>query len=565
MTRGRRGLLGMIALVTTAVALLVLSDLLIRSDLEQSMRQSLEAEGHLVRGLLPLETVRWPSALSKLPPNLTHRITLITPDGTPLADSDPAPSIRTQVPLSNRTEIASAMAGRVGSATRRDAVLGATFLHVAIPGPPIVRVSADLSEINGIVRRAQLGILWAALLALLIGLGLHTLSRRSYRRPLGTLTEAIRALPGGGGLRFARSDIEEIDDLAESLRQMTTRVAEQNQALGAERHHGEALVDTMVEGVLACDARGNVIRANPAIRRLLGYTADEPLPLLATLFHTKAARTLVDAALRGETVTNAELPLDEGALLMSARPLPGGGSVLVLHDVTDIRRLETIRRDFVANVSHELKTPLTSIAGYTETLLRDEVDHPTAIAFLRIIQANARRMQDLIEDQLDLARIESGSFTLHPIQVNLREAGEKAWAGCHEVAEVAQVDFAHHIGSGAETLPVDPASLQQILSNLFSNAIRYSSPGGTVVCTSIAREGGIEIAITDTGSGMTGEHLPRIFERFYRVDPARSRAAGGTGLGLSIVKHLVEAHGGRVAAESALGEGTTIRCWFPTS
>jgi len=236
---------------------------------------------------------------------------------------------------------------------------------------------------------------------------------------------------------------------------------------------------------------------------------------------------------------------------------------VVLHDLTDLRRLETIRRDFVANVSHELKTPLTSISGYAETLLSDRPDEATTRQFLETILQNARRMQGLVDDQLDLSRIEAGHWKPAPRVIPTEPALREAWAAL-EAGTAPRPTLTVEIDRGAESIYVDPDALRQVLANLYDNARRYTRSEGASIRTSASVEGtGVRISVQDEGSGIAREHLPRIFERFYRVDPSRSRAEGGTGLGLAIVKHLVEAHGGRVWAESRLGQGTTISCWFP--
>jgi signal transduction histidine kinase len=261
-------------------------------------------------------------------------------------------------------------------------------------------------------------------------------------------------------------------------------------------------------------------------------------------------------------VPDREVDLDERTCLLSARPLPTGGAVVVLHDLTDLRRLETIRQDFVANVSHELKTPLTSISGYAETLLSDDVEQETRVRFLQTIRANALRMQRLVDDQLDLSRIESGTWRPSPRIVAAEAAFRDAWSTL-EAPERGVPMFRVAIKPGAESLFADPEALRQILANLYDNARRYTSLQGSITATAEPDEKGIRISIRDTGSGIGTDHLPRVFERFYRADPSRSRAEGGTGLGLAIVKHLVESHGGRVWAESTLGTGTTVSFWLP--
>jgi signal transduction histidine kinase len=236
--------------------------------------------------------------------------------------------------------------------------------------------------------------------------------------------------------------------------------------------------------------------------------------------------------------------------------------VVVLHDVTRLKRLETVRRDFVANVSHELKTPLTVISGYAETLSTDALDPATTRRFAETILANARRMQHLVDDQLDLSRIESGHWAPRPDIVAVESVARETWATVSP-DRAAALRFELDLGEDARTVRADPDGLRQVLRNLLENAMRHTPPGGSITVSTAAVDGGVRLTVTDTGAGIGAEHLPRIFERFYRVDPGRSRDQGGTGLGLAIVRHLVEAHGGRVWAESDIGQGTSVHCWLP--
>jgi signal transduction histidine kinase len=230
-----------------------------------------------------------------------------------------------------------------------------------------------------------------------------------------------------------------------------------------------------------------------------------------------------------------------------------------LSDVTDLRRLETVRRDFVANVSHELKTPLTAIAGYAETLVAESPS-----PFAETILANAHRMQRLVDDLLDLSRIESGGWRPEAAAVNVDTAAREAWEPFAERAGARRVQFETVLAPAARTIDVDPEALRQIFTNLFDNALRYTPENGRIRVAATNTKDELVLSVADTGSGIPSEHLPRIFERFYRVDASRSRHEGGTGLGLAIVKHLVEAHGGRLEAESELGRGTTILLHFPS-
>ena len=221
-----------------------------------------------------------------------------------------------------------------------------------------------------------------------------------------------------------------------------------------------------------------------------------------------------------------------------------------------------MRRDFVANVSHELKTPLTSIAGYAETLALEATPGTQTERFTRPILSNARRMHRLVDDLLDLSRIESGRWQPDPERVDVRGLAEEAWAAFADRARERQIQFSAAVGN-VRYVTADSEALRQVLTNLFDNALRYTPPGGRIAVSLEPAPGGVTVSVADTGSGIAPEHLPRIFERFYRADPGRSREEGGTGLGLAIVKHLVEAHGGRVEAHSMPGRGTTIRMFFP--
>jgi signal transduction histidine kinase len=409
----------------------------------------------------------------------------------------------------------------------------------------------------------QHGVPGGVLVGLPVALLLCWLLGRSMASPLAAVSDSARNIAAGATPRFPRSGIPEVDVLVEALRRMHGDLNARALELEHERAGGNAIVDTMVEGVIASDARGRIIMANRAARRLLGYAAGAAMPDLRTLFRVKSARDAVTQVLAGGEVHDCEVDLDGSVMSLNARPLANDGAVLVLHDLTDLRRLEAVRRDFVANVSHELKTPLTSIAGYADTLLDPGIDADTRQRFLGIIVNNARRMQRLVDDLLDLSRIESGRWTPRIEPVAVGPVVGDAWEPFQHRARAKKICFAAIVAPDAAKVAADPVALRQILTNLFDNALRYVSVEGHIGCRSERVDGGVTISVEDDGTGIAGEHLPRIFERFYRIDPARSRDEGGTGLGLAIVRHMVEAHGGQVSAESELLRGTVIRCWFP--
>lgn len=556
---------GTIAVIVVAIIVLVAgAELALRQDLEHDISLTLEREARLVKEVLPPDSASWESTTQHLARETGLRITLIAPDGRVVAESDESPETIPHIENhGNRPEVRAALDSQVGSDRRLSRTVNRPLLYVAIPGGPgVVRVAAPLVGADQIVRHAQRSFLSAALLALVIGALLAFVAGRSIVRPLTEITQAAHSIAEGAPPRFPHSGIPDIDGLVRAFRRMHEQLEQRFDELRRERAESAALVEAMAEGVIASDSRGQIATANGAARRLLGYGSEESLPAVDHLFRAKAAREVVAAVLAGNTVLERELELDGQSILLSGRPLPQG-ALLVLHDVTELRRLEIVRRDFVANVSHELKTPLTSISGYAETLVNDAADAETTRRFLTVILGNARRMQRLVDDLLDLSRIEAGHWHPAPERLDPGVVAREAWTLLAERAAQRQITFGTTIGPEAGVVYADQDALRQILSNLFDNALRYTPPGGSITLEAGREDGGVSLKVRDTGSGITREHLPRIFERFYRADPGRSREEGGTGLGLSIVKHLVEAHGGRVNAASEIGKGTEIAVWFP--
>ncbi len=567
MTFATRLVAGTLLVLVLAVAVLLLvAERSLRRDLEGGIARSLESEAVLIREALPPDSTTWGERVRRLAASQgNRRITLVDRAGRVRADSDfppgPLPAIESH---SDRPEIQAALAGRTGSATRRSETVGREMLYVAVPGGPgAIRVAANLRQVDEIVHRAQAAVAGAALLALLVGGVLALVAARSIARPLTGITAAARAIAAGSPPRFPRSGVPDIDALVQALRQMHRQLTDRFEELRREQAESAALVESMVEGVIAADGRGHIVTANPAARRLLGYQPLDVLPDLAELFRAKPAREVVNAVLAGNPVQDREVDFDGRSVLLNARPLPAGGAVLVMHDLTELRRLEAVRRDFVANVSHELKTPLTSISGYAETLLSLPPDPEMGRVFLGTILGNARRMQRLVDDLLDLSRIESGRWQPTRTEIDVAAAAREAWTEVAARPESRQVGFTVEVAPGAETLCADHDAVRQVLTNLLENSLRHTPVGGAIACLARREGEGTAVMVRDNGVGIGREHLPRIFERFYRADASRSREEGGTGLGLAIVKHLVEAHGGRVRADSELGRGTTVTCWFP--
>ncbi len=493
-----------------------------------------------------------------------RRITVIDTTGLVIADSDfPKNELSALENHATRPEFAAALRGATGTNLRRSVSTGRWELKVAMPiADGAARVSTPLPQVDAVVADAQNAVLLGGLLALAVGAALAFGFARSVARPLLRLRDAAQAFAHGAETAIDTRGRDEVGDLARALRSLQENLTTRMSDLERERAETTALVSSMVEGVVALDAAGTVTALNPAARALLKLPAGAAPPA-GELFRQRGAREVVERGLRGVASAGQEVELDRRTVLLSGHPLPAGGAVLVLHDITGLKRLETVRRDFVANVSHELKTPLTVIRGYAETLLAEETAPDVRRGFVDKVLANARRMQQLVDDLLDLSRIESGAWTPKPERVALAPLLQDVWAALTPQAAAQRLSLRSELAPDAAEVTADAQGLRQILGNVLDNAVRYTPEGGRVMVSATRAAGGVEIEVSDTGIGIPGEHLPRIFERFYRADPARSREAGGTGLGLAIVKHLVEAHGGRVSAESALGAGTTIRIVLP--
>jgi two-component system phosphate regulon sensor histidine kinase PhoR len=568
-TLTRKLLASYLAVVATSGVVLVIgADWSLRSRLTHEAGQELEREVAYLASAVG--TRRGPvldSLVARVTRTTGRRLTVIDTAGHVLADSDFPDSVLTTLENHRtRPEFVAALRGEVGRDYRRSVSTGRWEFKVAAPIPGgAARVSAPVPQVDAVVRDAQTAVLLGALVAAAVAVLLALGFTRSVTRPLVRLRDAAQAIARGERPVVDTRGSDELGDLARTLRSLEESLAERIGALERERSETAALVAAMVEGVVACDTRGAVVTANPAARRMLGFSAHEPLPLLTETFRQRSTQEAIAGALAGTTTQGLEVEFDRRRLLLSAQPLQGGGAVFVFHDLTAVRRLEAMRRDFVANVSHELKTPLTVVRGYAETLLGEEPAPEVRRAFLTSILTNAARMQRLVDDLLDLSRIESGAWTPRPEAVALGPLAAQVWTEVVRASHAEDRAFSLDIPTDAADVSADPQALRQVLANVLENAARYTPADGSVAVRARRRGGDVVIEVADTGPGIPGEHLPRIFERFYRVDAARSRELGGTGLGLAIVKHLVEAHGGRVEAESRLGAGTTIRVTLPAA
>jgi two-component system, OmpR family, phosphate regulon sensor histidine kinase PhoR len=411
----------------------------------------------------------------------------------------------------------------------------------------------------------------------LLGVATVGVAASAFAGSLGRLRGSVLARARGDVVAF-HTFTAELAAIDQAVERLTLRIAERDREVDRGGAEVSTLLDAISEGIVQLDAAGRIAQANPEARALLRLTGQCIGQPVATQVRHAELRQLLERAVTGAPVEAAELSIEDRRLVVSARPLPapGGGSkgaVVAFVDLTDVRRLESVRRDFVANVSHELKTPLTSIRGYTETLLNDDLPPELARQFLEVVQKNADRLHRIVDDLLDLSRLESGGWRPELLPVDVAELVTDAWSACADRARDRSLTFVPPTAVAAAL--ADPGALRQVMSNLLENALRYTPDGGRIEVTVATVHGhaaspaGAEeqvvIEVRDNGAGIPSDAIPRIFERFYRVDPARSRADGGTGLGLAIVKHLIESMGGDVRAESELGRGTTIRIRLPAA
>jgi two-component system phosphate regulon sensor histidine kinase PhoR len=568
----QRLLFSYLVLIVAAVAALNLGIVgILRRHLDAVVERDMIHQLQLSAALYPRLTGLSPDSAAHLLGQLSgRRVTLIDSTGVVLGDSELRESALAHLENHlNRPEVATARTGRIGVDVRVSPTLKTRQLYVAAPtsGGVVVRLAVPLHEVELVIGRVRRGVLGVGALAVL-GLGLLSLgASMAITRPLRQISGVARALAAGDLSRRVRMQrTDEFGALGAVLDRLAAELQRRLAQLEAERFEMRALIDAMAEGVLALDSDGVLRRANPAAHRIFALP-EEPRGMDAEQIDRRPEfLRLVSHVLDGDAVPPTEFAHAGQQLLVTGRPLEGGGAVLVFLDVSELRRLEGVRRDFVANASHELKTPLTAIRGYSETLLDPDLPPELARRFAAVVHANAERLQRIVDDLLDLSRLESGRWQPEPEPLSLAEADAEAWAPFAADAEAADVRHTRSLEEGAERVSADPGALRQVLVNLYSNALRHTPRGGEVRLLARPAPGSVgwvEVEVADTGSGIEAKHLERVFERFYRVDPARSREAGGTGLGLAIVKHLTEAHGGRVRAESALGRGTRILLTLP--
>jgi two-component system, OmpR family, phosphate regulon sensor histidine kinase PhoR len=503
------------------------------------------------------------------------RITLIARDGTVIADSDvPSSEISQMENHAGRPEVRQALSRGEGTAVRLSETTGEDYVYaagvVADPGGRtyVLRVADPLEQLPALRRHMAAA---TGLATLAAGLSIVITALWINRRVFAPLYRLIRGagdLASGRASRVEVPEEKELAALALALNRLAATAEAQFAAVRNERDHLMAILSSMSEGVLVVDGDGRALLVNPAFRRLFDLAGEVAgRPVLEIIRHPDLARVIEDTLRLGEA-QGGQIELrspDRRTLLLASAALAGGerGAVLVTRDTTELTRVADMRRDFVANVSHELKTPLAAIRGYAETLQDGALEEPaTARRFTDRILSQCRRLQALLDDLLTLSRLDGVALPPEREPVDLREVVHRAVEVLSTAAREKQVRVDVE-ESAIPPVPGDPDSLERLVLNLLDNALKYNRPGGSVILR-LSQDGpDVLLEVCDTGIGIPPDSIPRIFERFYRVDKGRAREEGGTGLGLAIVKHVAQAHGGQVDVESHAGRGTTFRVRLP--
>jgi two-component system phosphate regulon sensor histidine kinase PhoR len=544
----------------------------LRAEIERNLTQKTQLLAHRVE---TDHSHSLPEIAAQEAQSAGARVTIVDSGGKVLADSEANPAGMEN--HAKRPEFALALAGNVGSNERRSATIGIPFLYVAAPiSGGAVRLAYPLSDVEAVSAQVRRRLGLASGMAFLFALVVAAVAARWSARRLERIVEvAARIAEGDLQARIRETSQDEVGRVAAAIDVTARRVEGSFAAVRSSQRQLETLLNSMQDAVIAVSADGLVQWANQPMDRLVPQGTRLHQPVVETIRDPDFLATVKEAASSREVKTSRATSIVSGrAFDVTAAPLPDGGAVAVLRDLTETERVEKTRRDFIANVSHELRTPLTSIQGYAETLLDSTPENVSPNReFLEIIRKNSSRMSRLTEDLLTLARVESGETRFEPEAVPPAELLHDAEESFREIARSHGIELQIKDFSPNEDSPVlhlrsvlaDREAIHQVFSNLIDNALKYGAAGGRIVLGARAVPHAVEFFVQDFGAGIPSEHLPRLFERFYRVDKARSRESGGTGLGLAIAKHIMLAHSGSIRAESDLAHGSTFLFRLPTA
>ncbi|HOW35623.1 MAG TPA: ATP-binding protein [Candidatus Omnitrophota bacterium] len=558
----------------------------LEENLLKDIKSSLVNQAYLIENQILPENLRkentayLDSLVKILGPKIQCRITLVNHQGDVLADSqETREEVLEMENHANRSEIRSALFGKTGEEIRYSSTLKINMLYIALPvkgaGDEIigaVRLSLPLASIQKMLLSVRKTVFLSFLLALGLAFVLSLVLTNRIARPINRIIHASRKFSQGDFSHKIFSDSkDEIGELADTLNAMAQNLEDKIKEVEIKNQHLVAILECMVEGIIVVDKTSRIISVNPTVGKIFNVTKQEAQgKLFLEVIRNTDIRDIISSVLENGQFISRELSLlwpvqrifsiDASAIFEDNTV---NGCLLVIHDITEIRRLETMRRDFVANVSHELKTPLTSIKGFVETLLEGALDDKeNNRVFLKIIQDHTERLDNLVNDLLSLSHLESRTIVLQKSDFKLRQQVEEIILGFKSQIQKNSIEIRDDLPAGL-SVRGDKNRLGQVLTNLIDNAIKFNKEKGSIRIYVQEISGMIKITVEDSGAGIPEKDIPRIFERFYRVDKARSRELGGTGLGLSIVKHIVELHGGEVGVESAEGLGSKFFFTLP--
>ena len=553
----------------------------LKTFLDQNLQSNLKREIYLVRDLIEEhgDTADVQLLARKISKEIGIRVTIVALNGVVRADSDlDEAELKVIENHGGRVEIKEALKTGFGLSKRYSYTLKKELLYLAVPFGQksvegIVRLAMPLSAVAIFESGSQRIVVLSLFLAFLLSLGFTYFMAIIISHPLEEMAGIARAMAAGDFSRkpSVRSR-DEVGDLARAITHMSDQIKEKIDDIQQEKAKLDAVIMHMFEGIMVVDEKGVVQLMNPSLRK--AFLIDTPVHgrrAVEVVRNSVLSDMLSDLLTGKERIISHELVItfpDERVIQVNGVAISTlnkiEGAVLVFHDITELRRLEKVRQDFVANVSHELRTPVASIKGYAETLLSGAMEDKQALKeFLGTIHENSDRLVNLINDLLDLARIESGRMKIVPVAMEAVSVVQRCLNILEKTIQDKKLSVTMDLPGDLTKVLADEPRFSQVVLNLLDNAVKYTSEGGSISVKAVSQDKNVRFDVIDTGIGIPEEDLPRIFERFYRVDKARSRDLGGTGLGLSIVKHIVLAHGGEVWASSQLGRGTTFSFTIP--
>jgi len=550
----------------------------------QLLRKNLVAQNRLINDILRDEEISLPNAYNlneianKISRKVNARVTIITTEGLVVGDSKE--DYRKMDNHQNRPEVAAALKGEVSSTTRFSKTVKTRMMYVAMPIKQndrivgVIRLSVALQDVMKMVKNIWKINLMAAFISTIIVFFVGMKISRDITKPLRKMSiMASEIAQGNFDRKITIKTRDEVRELADAFNYMTEKLKKTINELEDGKGKMKAILTNMFDGIIAIDKKRRIILTNPSVEKILGIEQKNTIGQhLMEVVRNHKLMDFFNEVFKKESPVFKEMKViypGERFLRLHLSPIrmEDGriiGAVAVIRDITQLRKLERIRKDFVANVTHELKTPLTSITGFVETLLDGYFKDPEVTKkFLEIIDFESKRLHNLINDILDLSRIETGKVEFKAEKVNLKEVCQETLKIFNKRIKEKQMDITVNIPENLSQVLGDKRWLEHVLMNLIDNAIKYTPPEGKIEIFAKEKKYFVEVAVRDTGIGIPKKHIDRIFERFYRVDKARSREEGGTGLGLSIVKHIVKNMGGEIWVESEPGKGSTFIFTLP--